>query len=634
MKSTIHQTSKSKYSNDGFTIDYSEFNPNYSNPNELTPSDPKAATFIRHFPYAYQWIYSEESDRTGKQQWYTETRYPIDGRHLWARHQEQNNKFVGVRFAPETKYCLLDIDRDSPNHPRQSESKFKGILHSLEAIGLNRPLLIQSSHNEGIHIYYPLSESVSSFSLACGLKSCLKNDAYEIASGVLESFPNTKHFGTPDRPTEFNGHRLPLQAGSYILNDDLERVGNDIATFNFIWSMCADSQDMDILKEQIAIAKSNFKPPKLSKAHQDAIAWQNSLLQKIEQGWTEQGQSNKLLYTIGKYARIFANCRDEESIAAWIVQKCYDTMGFLKYCRDVKRIKQKAMSIARWCMKFHYAFGTKKLEKKKEVAQRRADRQAERLERITKAVKNIDEQGTANQTISGLANAIAKLANVSIQTLYDVKHLWHPEFYKETCNTAQDNDSSQFSLDLDVSTDSTQTQATSTITETSLYEACVISEAPAQPENLQKFAKSAFEAVPSAVDLAECDRKNPIGPQAKPKTAPEFSPLVELPAVKAPELSKMPMWIETVGRKALEKLHPVSKPKAQNSNYLVTNAECFKMYEPEKVEKPNSIEIRIGFLKTLLNTPVLSRSKTKEKLAEYRDELEMLEQELIEINDF
>ena len=322
-------------------------------PKSLTTTELTAQTFASFFPYAWNFIYAKNTDRTSKPEWKTETRYPITGRRLYD-YWADNETLIGVRFDNQTEYALIDIDKGSPYHPSNNHQKFKTVLQALEDIGLVRPMIVQSSHSEGLHIYYPLWQEVPSFGLACAIRASLKKNNCEIAAGVIESFPNTKKYDS-----EFNGHRLPLQTGSYMLDDDLQIVGRNLNQFVETWLTVQEHQDIDLLKQAIAEAKANYQPPKDNRR---PIQWREDLEQQIQEGWTGEGQSNQLLYLMGKYARVFLGCEDDEAIAEYITKTARAAAGFIKFCGDIKRLDQKAKDIAKWCLKNHYPWGSKNNE--------------------------------------------------------------------------------------------------------------------------------------------------------------------------------------------------------------------------------------------------------------------------------
>ena len=559
----------------------------------LTTTELTAQTFASFFPYSWNFIYAKNRDRTNKPEWKTEKRYPITGRRLYDYWADPET-LIGVRFGNQTEYALIDIDKNSPYHPSNNHEKFKTVLQSLEDIGLVRPLIVQSSYSQGLHIYYPLWQEVPSFGIACAIKSCLKKNNCEIAAGVIESFPNTKKYDS-----EYNGHRLPLQTGSYLLDNDLEIVGRDLSQFVETWLTAQEHQDLELLKQAIAEAKANYQPPKDNRR---PIQWREDLEKQIEEGWTDKGQSNQLLYLMGKYARVFMGCEEIEAIADYITKTARAAAGFIKFCGDIKRLEQKAKDIAQWCMKHHFPWGSKKEEQTDEeyedLENKKARKQAERLERIKISANELNKTGEMPTTIRGMAQAIAKSAKVSVETLYDNKELWHPEFTeasKETSNSPITENPAQYPQPIAPPNEQAESHTERGVTEKALYKALGLPETPLRGQELLKFADVDFQA-------------------------PTHSP-------KSPQKSSEPMWIETHGRLSPPKTEISTRAISQNPSPKTTNADCLRPYEPPKSEPISAIGSRIGYLKALLETPILRRSKSASELANLQAELERLERD-------
>jgi hypothetical protein len=572
-----------------------EFTTKGLDPKLLTTTELTAQTFASFFPYTWKFIYAKVTDPTIKAEWKTETRYPLTGRRLYDNWADPAT-IIGVRFDNQTEYAMLDIDKGSPYHPSQNYEKFKNILQALEDIGLVRPLIIQSSYSEGLHIYYPLWQEVPSFGIACAIKACLKKHNYEIAAGVLETFPNTKKYDS-----EYNGHRLPLQTGSYMLNSDLQIIGRDLNQFVEIWLTIQEQQDLELLKQAIDEAKTNYEPPK---DNRKLIKWREDLEKQIQEGWTGRGQSNQLLYTMGKYARIFLGCEDIEAIARYISKTARITTGFQKFCGEIKRLEQKAEAIAKWCLKNHFGWGSKKNESTEEEAplsktskSQKAARQAERIERIRMSVDELNKTGEMPTTIRGMAQAIAQVAKVSVQTLYDLKELWHPEFTEtksETSNKASTSNPSQSEPTIAPDLKQAENETESNVTDKPLYKALGLPETPLRGQELPKIAEPDFPLSPNqSRDLQK---------------------------------SNQPMWIEMHGRLKPPKNENGTGSIAQNPKNTAANADCFKAYEPPQEEQVLPFKSRIGYIKTLLNTPVLRRGKSVSEIARLEAELEMLEE--------
>jgi hypothetical protein len=557
--------------------------------NTLTTTELVAQTFASFFPYSWKFIYAKNVDRTSKPEWKTETRYPITGRRLYDYWTDPDT-LIGVRFDNQTEYALIDIDKGSPYHPNNNNEKFKTVLQALEDIGLVRPLIVQSSHSEGLHIYYPFWQEVPSFGIACAIKASLQKNNCEIASGVIETFPNTKKYDS-----EYNGHRLPLQTGSYLLDNDLQIIGRDLNQFVETWLTVQEQQDIDLLKQAISEAKANYQPPK---DNRKTIQWREDLEKQIEAGWTGKGQSNQLLYYMGKYARVFMGCEEIEAIAEYITKTARSAAGFIKYCGDIKRLEQKAKDIAKWCIKHHFPFGSKKGEQTENESEntetQKAQKQAERLERIRTSVNELTKTGEMPETIRGMAQAIAKAAKVSVETLYDNKQLWHPEF-TETSNSPNTNNSAPFPIAISPPIEQAETQTEKTVTEKALYKALPPSETPLRGQELPKFADVDFQV---STDL----------PQSPKKTSD-------------------PMWIETHGRLSPPKAESSKVAISQNPSTRTANADCLRPYEPPKSEPISAIGSRIGYLRTLLETPILNRRKSASEIASLQAELEKLERD-------
>jgi hypothetical protein len=140
-----------------------------------------------------------------------------------------------------------------------------------------------------------------------------------------------------------------------------------------------------------------------------------------------------------------------------------------------------------------------------------------------------------------------------------------------------------------------ETQTERTVTEKALYKALAESETPLRGQELPKFADVDFQV---AIDL--------------PKSAQKTSD---------------PMWIETHGRLSPPKTESSKVAISQNPSPKTANADCLRPYEPPKSEPMSAIGSRIGYLKALLETPILRRSKSASEIASLQAELESLERD-------
>jgi hypothetical protein len=247
-------------------------------------------------------------------------------------------------------------------------------------------------------------------------------------------------------------------------------------------------------------------------------------------------------------------------------------------------------------MKHNFPFGRKKGDHTEHESEntetQTAQKQAERLERIRASVNELNKTGEMPETIRGMAQAIAKSAKVSVETLYENKQLWHPEF-TETSNSPNTNNSAPFPTAIAAAVEQAETQTERTVTEKALYKALGCPETPLRGQELPKFANVDFQV------------------------------LTDLP--KSPQKTSDPMWIETHGRLSPPKAEISKVAISQNRSPKTANADCLRPYEPPKSEPISAIGSRIGYLKALLETPILRRSKSASEIASLQAELERLE---------
>ena len=225
---------------------------------------------------------------------------------------------LGKRFGKLTNYLMIDIDINSPFHPRNGG--IEQILAAMESIGLCRFLLIRSSVSEGIHIYFPLAEPVSSWGIACIAHAALTATGITIAGGICELFPNKRALNA-----EHNGHRLPLQAGSFLLDKDFCPINNHKADFLVRWQTAASHQDDKKLHHVLsgsAVYASPSTPieplPALTapQSTRTSIARANHVIPPI--AWTSFRQSNEVMRELVNYGDRYVGHKTIDDLANWI----------------------------------------------------------------------------------------------------------------------------------------------------------------------------------------------------------------------------------------------------------------------------------------------------------------------------
>ena len=468
-------------------------------PNTLLPVSSVANTFSGYFPYLFNWIYSPSQ----KIDWHTETRYPLTSRSLWSKHQDKK-QIIGVRFGKQTSYAMIDIDRKSPYHPFNSTAKFDSVLQALQSIGLIESIVIRSSGSEGIHLYYPLPYQINSFSLACGIRFALQSHNLEVASGIIESFPNTKGYDC-----EFNAHRLPLQNGSYILRNDFVPLSNDVSVFCDRWASAAEWQDLELLVDSCATARENYKPKYATSGKLND--WRKELEEVIETGWTGKGETNQILFKVCEYARVFMGFSELTTLVNWVTDKVTQMTGFKTFCNHQTDLLRKVRDWAKWHLEHRFPMQNNQAKETIQVKKRESQRE-ETLQRIKDVANSLCDRHDGKLTIRAMAQAIAKQAGCSIKTLYNNLGLWHPE-HKDTV-TANIIDS-QRELQAVTQAQETATNHTASVVTQNHYE--VLEHGSSNQESL-KFGTGAFQPRPdSFIPIPQ----NQVAPPAPPQN-PSF----------------------------------------------------------------------------------------------------------------
>jgi len=450
--------------------------PSKLTPSSLLPVSQVGNVFSSFFPYLFKWIHTQRD----KRDWYTETRYPLSARTLWDKHQDKR-KIIGVRFGEFTEYCMIDIDRKSPNHPLNSIANYDKILQACFAIGLDSSIIIRSSGSEGIHIYFPLEEKVKTFSLACGLRKTLEEHGFEIASGILETFPNTKSWNS-----EYNGHRLPLQDGSYICRNDVSPVTNSIERFVDLWISRSECNDLDKLTEYCQLARDNFKPKFANNTKINE--WKEELETIMAQGWTGKKQTNSLLFKIAEYGRVFLGYTDFEQLCKYTSNKALELNGFREFSSHLSDLLQRSRDWVTWVFEHRFPMQSKE-GKTKMTTGIREKRKIDTIQRIREAANSLCDRVNGDLTVKKLANAIAKSANCSLATLYKNLSLWHPD-YKD--NVTANCIESQVDLTLSNQLQETATNESPSVVTQTAYE--VLEHAPNHQESL-KIGTPPFQPV-------------------------------------------------------------------------------------------------------------------------------------------
>jgi len=211
---------------------------------QLDPTPPFQAVpegenaFLALFPHRFDFLYAAHPEPDDRPDWKTEGRHPLSDRLI-----QQGTHLYGVRFGKQTDYLLLDIDMGSLYHPHSDRLAISRLLAALEPLGLVETVAVTSSYSGGIHLYLPFQQAQETWAIAQVVSTLLANAGFKLKPGQLELFPNPKPYS--EAPSLYAGHRLPLKAGSYLLNSDFQPIYGEQTTFVQRWQFAQHRNAID-----------------------------------------------------------------------------------------------------------------------------------------------------------------------------------------------------------------------------------------------------------------------------------------------------------------------------------------------------------------------------------------------------
>ena len=413
--------------------------------------------FHQLFFHGWDFILKE----TPESNWKTVKKYKLTEQKCWYKYTDAQ-QIIGIRFGKETRYGLYDLDWGSKYDPREQEESIRLLKAELELWGIFCLILIQSSFSQGLHLYFFLDRPINTFRLACVMNKAAVAAGLEIKRGQLETFPNTKNYNSL-----FNGHRLPLQQGSYLLDKDYIPYSDRLEDFLAAADWSAERNDTDLLESRLDEAYQWYKAQKNQERYynpspedQEFIeqveyaqqeikeGFLNQIRISIEQGFTAEGETNELLLTIAKLGRILHGLSGQKYID-YIKETIMSCPGYLKYCRHKHEINRRCSEVARYGEKQWYPYRsslpqdrpTYKYIKDNLTNQTNLNRERQHnaQSRIIQAVEYIkQQQGELPKKVGecklAIRNVTKELFGISVSdaTLTKAENLplWHPKYRK------------------------------------------------------------------------------------------------------------------------------------------------------------------------------------------------------------
>lgn len=380
--------------------------------------------FLDLWPHRYDYLYAPHPDPGAKPDWQTQSSHPLADRLIL-----QGSYLYGVRFGNATSYGLLDIDAGSPYHPRRDPLALARIAAALEPLGLVEHLCVTSSDSGGLHLYFPFNEPLSSWRLAIALSALLENAGFKIFPGWLEVFPNPKPFTTDGSISLYNGHRLPLQQGSYLLNQDLTPIAATEQTFVRHWQSAATRNVIDAVTLKQTIRQAKRKTYRVTGSAEKFI---NDLHADIEPGWSGSGQTNFILGRITLRSYIFGHVLYApaplagEALVKDIVRIARASPGYADFCGHQRDIEDRARDWAQCIESSHYFhYGSSQSTATSTTLTWNQRQQEKARDRIRASALDLFRSNQWPEGITARFDVLCA-AGISGSTLYRHQDLWHP----------------------------------------------------------------------------------------------------------------------------------------------------------------------------------------------------------------
>lgn len=390
-------------------------------------------TFLALWPHRFDYLWAAHADPKGKPQWQTESRFPLSDRLIL-----QSSYLYGVRFGTTTQYIMLDIDQGSVYHPAHDPLALNRMREALEPLGLAANIICSSSYSGGLHLYFPFTEPQKTWEMALAVATLLENQGFKQAPGQLELFPNPRTFASKEEQTLYHGHRLPLQAGSYILDEHYQAVSASKDLFARRWQRCQAKNDVaqQILKQVLKTARR-----RTYRVTTRAEKFLNDLNAEIERGWTGPGMTNRLLGRITMRSYIFGHIlhADQplsgEGLVEDIIQTAQALPGFYEWSNHVheleKRARDWATAIERTERYFPYGTGKPAPAPQADVLDNRTQKADQAREKIRLGVATLLNESQLPAKVGERFQLLTKRFHIGGPTLYKHKDLWHPAHLRD-----------------------------------------------------------------------------------------------------------------------------------------------------------------------------------------------------------
>jgi hypothetical protein len=402
------------------------------------------SNFYALFPHRYDYLWAEHPAPGERPQWQTQSKHPLSDRLL-----QQGAFLYGVRFGKKTNYFLIDIDKDSAYHPNCDPFAVQRLTAALEQIGIVAYVAVTSSQSGGLHLYFPYTSPQKSYQIGRAVQAIAQNAGFKVKPGHLELFPNARPY--QEKLSLYTGHRLPLQLGSYLLNQDFEPIFTTESEFVRRWQFAQARNDISNETIDQVWKTAQRQERAITK---NAAKFLNDLDAEIEPGWTGHGQTNWILSKVADREFIFRHVLSGgeplkgESLVTAILQVVTALPGYKEFCRHQHDIKERVRDWAQCVEKHRYHYGGTKLKlmgnssPPSKAPNQNILKAEDAQRRIREAVADLIAKDDLPSAITARRKAIERYG-ISPTTLNKYRSLWHPTELDHTLEKQEENISNE-----------------------------------------------------------------------------------------------------------------------------------------------------------------------------------------------
>ena len=226
-------------------------------------------------------------------------------------------------------WAVVDVDTKSRYHPGSEEGEgIEPVKIALTAIGLLEPLEIQSSHSDGVHLWYPLDRPTHALTIARAMRAACFAAGLQVADGVLEFRPNDKASGS-----NFATIRAPLTGeGNAIWVPGVGLV-EELSLLRYLWEQAQGSNQLTPLDH--SLNRRGQLPPR---SQQPGRCLQGAR-DRLTEGFTGPGQTEALKLAALQVAGLLEGLSDPEVIRRRCVELVSGAPGFYHHCRHRREVE-------------------------------------------------------------------------------------------------------------------------------------------------------------------------------------------------------------------------------------------------------------------------------------------------------